>query len=79
LITGILVNTNNQQEEKVLIAFLESLHYNYQSDLEIADLEKASLKEYNNELTQADSEIEKGNFLVQNDVQELFEKRRNSV
>jgi|GEM_PF-2126115 len=31
---SVLVNTKNEQEEKVLLAFLDSLHYKYQSDIE---------------------------------------------
>ena len=62
---SVLVNTKNEQEEKVLLAFLNSLHYNYQFGFEAeADPINASfLDQYNNEIDQADSEIEGGDLL----------------
>lgn len=75
---SILVNTKNEQEEKVLIAFLDSLHYKYQSDIynEPVEVEAAFLNQYNEEIDQADKEIEAGNFISHEDVEKLFEKRR---
>lgn len=75
---SILVNTKNEQEEKVLIAFLDSLHYKYQSDInnEPVEVEAAFLNQYNEEIDQADKEIEAGDFISHEDVEKLFEKRR---
>lgn len=33
---AVVVNTHNEQEEKVLLAFLNSLNYDYQTNNEIA-------------------------------------------
>jgi abortive infection bacteriophage resistance protein len=78
---SIFVNTKNEQEEKVLIAFLDSLDYKYQSDIndEPTEFEAASLNEYNEEINQADKEIESGNFISHEDVEQLFEKRRKLI
>lgn len=75
---SILVNTKNEQEEKVLIAFLDSLDYKYQSDInnDPVEVEEAFLNQYNDELDQADKEIEAGDFISHEDVEQLFEKRR---
>ncbi|MEX8546058.1 MAG: hypothetical protein V5804_00525 [Mucilaginibacter sp.] len=75
---SVLVNTKNEQEEKVLLAFLNSLHYNYQFGFEAeADPINASfLDQYNNEIDQADSEIEGGDFVKHEDVELLFQQRR---
>jgi len=78
---SIFVNTKNEQEEKVLIAFLDSLDYKYQSDIndEPAEVEAAFLNEYNEDINQADKEIESGNFISHEDVEQLFEKRRKLI
>ncbi|RBQ05394.1 hypothetical protein [Pedobacter miscanthi] len=75
---SILVNTKNEQEEKVLIAFLDSLDYKYQSDInnDPVKVDEAFLNQYNDELDQADKEIEAGDFISHKDVEQLFEKRR---
>lgn len=75
---SILVNTKNKQEEKVLIAFLDSLDYKYQSDInnDPVKVDEAFLNQYNDELDQADKEIEAGDFISHKDVEQLFEKRR---
>jgi putative addiction module component (TIGR02574 family) len=50
----ISVNTQNEQEEKVLIAFLESLNYDYQTedeeDVFLTDEQKAEILRRDNEL-----------------------------
>lgn len=73
---SILVNTQNEQEEKVLLAFLESLKYEYQANVEITGI---FLDQYNKDIDAADAEIENGNFVSQNDVEMLFEQRRKSI
>jgi len=62
---AILVTTHNEQEEKVLIAFLKSLHYDY-SPYEIdvpspTDEKRQTIEEYNNEIAEAEAEYKKGN------------------
>lgn len=78
---SIFVNTKNEQEEKVLIAFLDSLDYKYQSDIsdEPAEVAAAFLNQYNQELDQADKEIEAGNYISHEDVEQLFQKRRKAI
>jgi len=75
---SILVTPRNEQEEKVLLAFLDSLSYKYQSDIKDEDQIRAILDEYNEELDQADKEIEAGNYIKHEDVEQVFEKRRNA-
>ena len=78
---NVLINTNNEQEEKVLLAFLDSLQYNYQFDTDgnLDFLSKAFITQYNEELNQADKEIENGDFVDHEDVEELFRKRRKAI
>jgi abortive infection bacteriophage resistance protein len=78
---SVFVNTKNEQEEKVLIAFLDSLNYKYQSDINDAptEVEAAFLNQYNEEIDKADKEIESGNFISHEDVEQLFEKRRKLI
>lgn len=70
---SILVKTQNKNEEKILLAFLDSLKYQY--EFEIDDLEKVKL--YNLEVENADKDIENGNFIVHEEV-ELILKNRNT-
>ena len=78
---SILVNTKNEQEEKVLLAFLDSLHYNYQADIgdEVDEINGSFLNQYNNEIDQANSEIEGGDFVKHEDVELLFQQRRKNL
>lgn len=77
---SILVNTQNEQEEKVLLAFLESLKYNYQANIENEEqINIAFLNQYNKEIDEADAEIEAGNFISHSDVEKLFEQRRKAI
>ena len=78
---SVFVNTKNEEEEKVLIAFLDSLNYKYQSGIndEPTEVEAAFLNQYNEEIDKADKEIESGNFISHEDVEQLFEKRRKLI
>lgn len=78
---SILVNIQNEQEEKVLLAFLDSLHYKYQAHLEenTDQINNAFLDQYNKEIDQADADIEAGNYVKHTDVEEYFQKRRNAL
>ena len=63
---SILVNTQNEQEEKVLVAFLESLKYDYQANIDNDEqINSVFLDQYNNDIDSADAEVEKGNFVIQ--------------
>ncbi len=62
---GVLVNTKNEPGEKVLLAFLDSLRYSYQTDIKVEaeQINASSIEQYNKEIDQADAEIEAGNFV----------------
>jgi len=78
---SVLVNTQNQQEEKVLLAFLDSLRYSYRSDIgdEVEQVNEELLDQYNKEIDRADSEIESGNYVSHEDVLKLFQDRRKAL
>lgn len=77
---SILVQTRSEQEEKIILAFLDSLAIQYKTDVEEEqEVFQSFLQEYNQSLEKADSEIETGNFVNQKDVEVLFEKRRKSI
>ncbi|TDE11592.1 hypothetical protein [Dyadobacter psychrotolerans] len=76
---SILVNTISEQEEKVLIAFLDSLAIQYKKDVEESQLVKDFVKSYNDDLDKANTEIEAGNFVNQEDVELLFQNRRKPI
>ncbi|MFI5160546.1 MAG: hypothetical protein ACHQHN_04675 [Sphingobacteriales bacterium] len=73
----ILVNTHNELEEKVLIAFLDSLRYDYKS--KIHKEAEAFLDEYNKEIDEAEAEIESGDYADHDFVEKLFADRRKSL
>jgi antitoxin component of RelBE/YafQ-DinJ toxin-antitoxin module len=62
---ALLVKPHNEEEEKVLLAFLNSLHYEYMPvEIDIPspnDEKKQTLEEYNNEIAEAEAEYKKGN------------------
>jgi len=76
---AVLVNTQSEQEEKVLLAFLDSLHYNYRSDVDdkIENLTEAFIDQYNKEIDEANAEIENGNYLSHEEVEQFFQRRSN--
>jgi len=55
---SILVNPHSEREEKTLIAFLDSMKYDYKSGID-TDTE-AFLDQYNKEIDEAEAEIESG-------------------
>jgi hypothetical protein len=77
---SVLGNTKNEQEEKVLLAFLDSLRYNYQVNVHKSadELNCAFIDEYNTEIEQADAAIEAGSFVNHDDVEQLFQIRHSS-
>lgn len=74
---AILVNTHNELEEKVLIAFLESLKYDYKSGNDIED--EAFLDQYNKEIDDAEAELDAGNYMDHDYVEKLFADRRKNL
>lgn len=75
---NVLVNLKNEQEEKVLLAFLNSLNYQYQADA-TNQLNTSFIDQYSSELDLADQEIEAGNFMIQEEVVNLFQSRRKNI
>ncbi len=78
---SILINTQNEQEEKVLLAFLKSLNFKFQTIQEADEnlIHSELLKNYNQDLDKADDEIDSGEFIDHRDVEKLLENRRKSV
>jgi hypothetical protein len=75
---SVLVMTKNEQEEKILLAFLDALGYNYQAGVggEVANLGRVFLEKYTDDIEQADAEISDGNYVKQGEVEKLFRQRR---
>ncbi len=78
---SVLVKTKTEQEEKVLLAFLNSLQYIYQAGIEgeTDQINASFLDQYNLEIDHADSEIECGDFVKHEDVELLFQQRRKAI
>ena len=75
---SVLVMTKNEQEEKILLTFLETLGYNYQNGVsdEAEKMNMVFLEKYNEDIEQADAEVADGNYVKQTDVEKLFRQRR---
>jgi hypothetical protein len=75
---AILVTTHNEQEEKVLLAFLNSLQYDYtpfEFDIPApSDEKRQTIDEYNNEVAEAEAEYKKGNSLSTDDLKNNMQK-----
>ena len=71
----------NEQEEKVLLDFLKSRHYNYKSadENELADAE--FLNQYNKDLDESEAQIDAGDYLTHDEVKKFFadKKKRTSA
>jgi len=72
---SIQVYPYNDQEEKVLLDFLKSRHYNYKAtdENEIPDAE--FLDQYNKELAEAEAQIDKGDYLTHDEVKNSLPKK----
>jgi hypothetical protein len=63
----IIVSLHDKQEEKVLLAFLESLAYKYR---QYDDYGKPqTIEEYNQEIEDAEAEIKAGKFITQDELE----------
>ena len=78
---SILVNPHNEQEEKVLLAFLYSMKYDYKPNVGSDEnaVMQAFLDQYNKEIDDAEIEIESGDYLNQKQVEELLTNRRKNL
>jgi len=68
----IQVYPDNEQQEKALLDFLNSLHYNYKSTDEDSTIDADFLNHYNKELNEAEAQIDAGNYLAHGDVKKFF-------
>ena len=76
---AIVVNPHNEQEEKALLAFLDNLNYDYSSSTDLnEEKDEKFLAQYNQELEDAQKEIDSGNFLFQEEVEEFLINRRKN-
>lgn len=77
---SILVNPHNEQEEKVLLAFLNSRKYDYKPNIGADEnaVVQAFLDQYNKEIDEAEIEIDSGDYLDQKQVEELLTNRRKN-
>lgn len=75
---SILVNPHNEQEEKALLAFLNSKKYDYKPGVGESDDEAmvVFLDQYNKEIDEAEAEIDNGNYFTQDEVEKIFKERR---
>jgi hypothetical protein len=66
----------NEQEEKDLLDFLESRHYNYKSNDEEEVPDAEFLNQYNKELDEAEAQIDAGDYLTHDEVKKFFADKR---
>jgi hypothetical protein len=69
---SILVTPHNEDQEKVQLAFLDSLNYDYvpgEIDVPFSNDEKRqTIDEYNNEIAEAEAEYKKGDSISTDEV-----------
>jgi len=75
----IQVYTNNEQEEKTLLDFLKSKHYNYESTDEDEVTDAEFLDEYNKELEESEAQIDAGDYYTQDEVKKILADRRKRI
>ncbi len=75
---SILVNTQSEQQEQILLAFLNSLKYDYTTDIKALEdtMREEFVTQYNAEIDAAVADIDAGNFVLHEDVEKLFADRR---
>jgi hypothetical protein len=69
----------NEEEERVLLDFLKSRHYNYKSadENELADAE--FLNQYNKELDEAEAQMDAGEYLTHDEVKKFFADKKMHI
>jgi hypothetical protein len=73
---SILIFTSTEQEEKIVVAFLDSLNYTYQTGVEQDQVSSALLEYYTHDIEKANLEMKDGNHVSHNDVKELLQLRK---
>lgn len=77
---SVLVNPHNEQEEKVLLAFLDSLRYDYKPNIENSEaVIESFLDQYNKDIDEGNADIEAGNYATQDEVEQFFAERRKAT
>ena len=78
---SILIDIQNEQEKKVLIAFLESLNFKFRTlnEMDEDQIQSEFLKDYNDELDKAGKTIDSQDFVSQSEVENLLSERRKSL
>lgn len=78
----IIVSPHNKRDEKILLAFLSSHQYEFseeEKDIQLPEpkgLKRQTLEEYNEEIKQAVSEVESGDFIAHKDALRKMESWR---
>ncbi len=66
----------NEQEEKALIDFLQSRHYNYNATDDQDAADSGFLNQYNNDLDKAEAQIDSGDYLTHNEVKKILADKK---
>jgi len=66
----------NEQEEKALLDFLTSRHYNYKSTEENELPDAEFLNQYNKEMDEAEAQIDAGDYLTHDEVKKFFADKK---
>lgn len=69
----------NEQEEKALIDFLQSRHYNFNSTDEQDMTDAGFLNQYNNDLDEAEAKIDSGDYLTHEEVKKFLADKKKRV
>ena len=71
----------NQEEEKALLDFLNSRHYNYKEAVEdeTGETDAEFLDQYNKELDESEAQIAAGNYVSHDDVKKFLAERRKRI
>lgn len=69
---SIRVYPSDEIEEKALLEFLESRHHRYQSSKENLLSDSKFIKQYNQDVTEAEAALDAGDFLTHDQLKALF-------
>jgi hypothetical protein len=75
----IQVYPDNEQQERALLDFLNSLHYNYKSTDEDITGDDGFLSLYNKELNEAEAQIDAGDYLTHDNVKKFFADKKKRI
>lgn len=77
----IQVYPQNDKEEKALLEFLSSRHYDYKETVkeDTEEPDAAFLDEYNRELDESEAQIERGEYFTHEEVKQFFAEKRKRI